>query len=216
MDDIIFTPAAVAFVILAAIALASALTFGFVLFTSKKEKRELMKKTKIAALISVVLVPIMICGIFYNLQVSVCGGVPNDVPDLKGLDYEMCSESYADFFTLTIEAYEYSEYPEGTIIHQNLPAGQRHFDYGYEIKCVVSKGMRQITIPNIVGTEFDWAAEYLAAEHGSDIEIESEEYSDEYDEGEIISQNPVGNEQADYGSTVKVVVSKGKVPDETE
>lgn len=208
---------AVIFIILALIALISVLTFGFVLIISKKEKRKRMKKTKITVFISALLVPLMICGavFVFNLPNGNCGGIPNDVPDLKGLDYETCRESYADFFILTIEAYEYSEYPEGTIIHQNLPVGQRHFECGYEIKCVVSKGIRQITVPNIVGEDFDWAAEYLLVEYGSDIEIESKEYSDEYDEGEIISQSPVGNEQADYGSTVKVVVSNGKSLEET-
>ena len=209
---------AVVLIIFALIALVSALTFGFVLLTSKKEKRKQMKKIKIAALISAVLVPIMTCSAvyIYSLDTDVCIDLIV-VPDLDGMDYELCSESYADFFKLTAESYEYSsEYPKGTIIKQNPTAGQRQSGYGYEIKCVVSKGVRQVTIPNIVGEEFDWAAEYLLVTFGHDIEIESEEYSDEYDEGEIISQTPVGNEQADYGSTVKVVVSKGKAPEETE
>lgn len=132
---------AVIFIILALIALILTVVFGFVLFTSKNEKRKLMKKTKIAALISAVLVPIMTCSAFYiySLDTEVCVDLIT-VPDLKGLEYEACSENGGEY-TLIVESYEYSsEYPEGTIIHQNLPAGRRQSDYGYEIKCVVSKG----------------------------------------------------------------------------
>ena len=66
-----------------------------------------------------------------------------------------------------------------------------------------------ITVPNLVNRLFDDVAEEAV---DYKIEIELREYSDVYDAGRIIRQNPVANTQIEKGSTVTVVVSYGPEP----
>lgn len=66
-----------------------------------------------------------------------------------------------------------------------------------------------ITAPNLVNRLFDDVAREAV---DYKVEIELREYSDIYDAGRIIRQNPVANTQIEKGSTVTVVVSYGPEP----
>ncbi len=66
----------------------------------------------------------------------------------------------------------------------------------------------KVTVPDVRGMTYDEAKELLTKE-GLEISQFAREYSDEYEKGQIISQDPDSDEMVDEGSTVTVVVSKG-------
>lgn len=143
---------------------------------------------------------------YYEL-VDVCGGIPHRMPDMRGLEYTACEKNYAPILSLSIEDSEFSfEYPEGTIISTYPAAGTMYYDCT-EVKCIVSKGVRMVTIPNVCGIDLE-TAQMILAYDGFDVVIEYE-YSDEISEGYVISTNPEKFEKAPAGSAVTVVVSKG-------
>ena len=69
---------------------------------------------------------------------------------------------------------------------------------------------KEVVLPNFVGIKID-EAKKIAEEKNLKIEISSEEYNGQYQEGQIISQDPLysDNYNIKMGSTIKVVVSKG-------
>lgn len=69
---------------------------------------------------------------------------------------------------------------------------------------------KEVVLPNFVGVKID-EAKKIAQEKNLKIEISSEEYNGQYQEGQIISQDPLysDNYNIKMGSIIKVVVSKG-------
>ena len=69
---------------------------------------------------------------------------------------------------------------------------------------------KEVVLPNLVGVKID-EAKKIAEEKNLKIEISSEEYNGQYEEGKIISQDPLysDNYNIKMGTTIKVVVSKG-------
>jgi len=76
------------------------------------------------------------------------------------------------------------------------------------IKLTVSKGTQQITLENLVGSN-ERGIDAYASETGLKFII-SKEYSNNVAEGLVISQLPDAGTTVNKGSTVKVVISKGK------
>ena len=65
-----------------------------------------------------------------------------------------------------------------------------------------------VRVPDFRGKTFD-AASAVAAQYGLTIEESGREVSDEYAEGEIISQSVDSGERVDAGSVIQVVISEG-------
>ena len=205
-------------------ALVLTIVLAVILIVSKKEKRRQMKKIKIAVCISAVLIPVMITAtIFSSQDVIICVlPVMEDIelPDLTGMGYKECKTAYSNLFDLSVESMEYSsEYPEGAIISQRPKSGiyqnRADSDYKLTVQCVVSAGPRMVTVPNMIGIDFE-TAEEICESVGIILEIESEEYSDEYQAGTVISASPERNEKTEFGGTVKCIISKGKESDISE
>ena len=79
------------------------------------------------------------------------------LPNLVGLEYDLVksSDEYKDF-NITIVEHDYSEeYEEGVIYDQN-PTSGKNAKVGSTIEVKVSDGIRQVTMPNVIGqTESD-------------------------------------------------------------
>ena len=103
---------------------------------------------------------------------------------------------------------EYSDkFEEGLVMSQSISEGQT-VDKDEKVKIVISKGIEEADVPDVVGKTPDEAKTLLTAA-GFVVE-EDEEYDDEVEAGKIISQTPGGATKAAKGSTVTIVVSKGK------
>ncbi len=103
---------------------------------------------------------------------------------------------------------EYSDLvEEGKVISQNIQDGEV-LKEGDKVWIVISKGIEKVSVPDVTGKKAEDAKVTLEAA-GFTV-VEEEEYSEDVEEGEVISQNPAGNTQAAKGSVVTIKVSKGE------
>lgn len=213
-----YYPQAFLFGSIAVISYAVLIVLIITLIISKKEKRRQMKKTKIVAGISAFLVPTMIIAATFYKPLVIAETFIN-IPDIVGMDYELCKEEY-DYINLSIIEEQYSsEYPEGTIIRQS-PQSYKGIRGGIvestDITCVVSKGPRMIMVSNVIGLDFEDANEILGEKNDHFRVGFVSEYSDDVPKGKVIATDPPAGEKVAYGSAVKVTVSGGKEPDVTD
>ncbi len=66
----------------------------------------------------------------------------------------------------------------------------------------------QVGVPSVLGLEKD-AAEKKLKDYSLSMKVSGEEYSDTYEEGQVMSQNVVENTIVDKWSTIDVTISKG-------
>ncbi len=96
--------------------------------------------------------------------------------------------------------------PEGQVVDQN-PKGGTKADEGSVITLVVSSGVGKVTVPDVVG-KTQAQATSLLNNAGFKIQVVPQA-DDTIKSGEVISQNPPADAQADKGATVTIVVSSG-------
>ncbi len=151
-----------------------------------------------------------------TIKVNISIGLgEGSVPDLSG-KMESDLESYLEAagFVLGSVSSKASEEPEGTVIGQNPKAGTEA-EKGTAINVTVSDGSKaKAVMPFVTGMPLNDASNaiYNAGLSVGDI---SYDYSDTYASGEVMWQQYEGNAQKDKGTTVKLIVSKGKKPEET-
>lgn len=104
---------------------------------------------------------------------------------------------------------------EGSVMAQTPPAGSRITDAdkeaGVTVSLTVSRGKKMRELPDIEGMKLDKAAEAVAAQGllGNAEYV----YNDKYAEGIVVGyRDKVKGDAVEYGSTVPVLVSKGKQP----
>ena len=66
----------------------------------------------------------------------------------------------------------------------------------------------EVKVPNLTDMTYEQAEEELT-ELGLEIEMGNEVFSDEYDEGKIVSQSPKSGMKVKKGKTIRVNISKG-------
>lgn len=139
-------------------------------------------------------------------------GAPVDVPNVVGLDRQQAEDTLkAQGLDPEAEAEEYSEtVPAGRVIRQNPEAGAR-LKKGGTVRLVISRGSGRVAVPDLVGQSAGYAESKLK-EVGLSPDRQPDAYSDSIPEGSVISQDPPGGTQAQKGSPVKYVVSKGPAP----
>jgi len=108
------------------------------------------------------------------------------------------------------------EFEIGTVISQDPSAGGR-VEKGFAVNLVISAGIAQVKVPNVVGmTEADAIATIEQAELVVGLPI-VREFNKDVPEGTVISSEPVSDVDVPKGSKVAIIVSKGtellKVPD---
>ncbi len=101
------------------------------------------------------------------------------------------------------------KYDEGKVAEQSVKSGNKA-NKGDTITFKVSKGSNQVDIPNVVG--FTRSAAESAIEDAGFRYDTTYAYSDSVSEGNVISQNKTG--KAKEGTTIRIVVSQGKKPEE--
>lgn len=132
----------------------------------------------------------------------------NTMPDLIGYDEEEAIKQLDDMKIDYIIERDYTDkFEEGKVASQSIESGTE-LKEDDKVTLVISKGQKKGSVPDVKGKTIDEAKSILEAA-GFEVE-EDDEYSDEVEEKHIISQSPEGGSQAPEGSTVKVVVSKGK------
>ena len=115
---------------------------------------------------------------------------------------------------ITVTSEYSSDVDSGKAIRTN-PAEGTEVSADSKITLYISKGEKKpdkVAVPPIVGMYASDAAATLAANNLSDGGTSSEEYSDDYAEGTIISQSPEAGEKVNEGTSISYVVSKGPKP----
>jgi eukaryotic-like serine/threonine-protein kinase len=108
---------------------------------------------------------------------------------------------------LKIEGEEYSSFPAGHIVSQDVPAG-RKVKEKRGIKVIISKGPRVTSIPLLVN-ETVADAETLLLQKGLKLTKMIGVHSEEVDRGMVIAQRPEPDEPVN--DTINVLVSLGPV-----
>ncbi len=131
------------------------------------------------------------------------------VPEVAGQDEAAAKNMMANSgFVVEVEQREDDNVPAGKVI-TTAPAGGVEVVEGTKIILYVSKGSNKVTVPSLKDMTKEQAANLLASMEltGS---VSGEEFSDDVEEGKIISQSPAAGEKVPKNTPITYVVSKGK------
>jgi serine/threonine-protein kinase len=98
-----------------------------------------------------------------------------------------------------------SQRPSGIVTAQD-PRPGTVLVAGSSVRINVSKGVKPVAVPSVIGQSYDVAAAQLQA---AGFTVGRVEVDSDRPAGEVVSQNPPGNSTASRGSSVTLSVSKG-------
>ena len=147
-----------------------------------------------------------------EVTITVSDGVEQvEVNDVVGKQADSAETILkGDGFKVTQKGKSSDTVPEGQVISQN-PAAGSEADKGSTVTITVSRGLAQVTVPNVINLPEGEARRQIEGE-GFEVSVDNAP-SATIAAGTVISQDPGANRKADKGSTVTIVVSSG-VPQE--
>ncbi|HHZ02854.1 MAG TPA: Stk1 family PASTA domain-containing Ser/Thr kinase [Tissierellia bacterium] len=172
----------------------------------EKNNKQNNKKITIAAILSALVIA-LIGGILVFKAILYVPEVT--VPNLLGRNEEEAEKIIEDLgLEFRVSNREYSdEYEEGKVIKQSVTEGTKVKE-GYPIEVVVSRGEKEIYVPNLIG-KYAIEAEIILKDAGLKEGEVREENSDLVPAGQIIDQFPAANTLASKNDEVNYVVSLG-------
>ena len=181
---------------------------------AKKEEKPAKKKNKAKKVVLIIFLCLLIFfGAMFGTWKMLTGGRTKEVqiPSLVGTNIEEAKTKLDELklkYEIT-EEYSPEGKEEGTILSQD-PKYQDNYKINETevIKLVVSKGIEMVEIPKVTGNTKEDAVSKLE-EANLKVEI-AEEINEKVQEGVVIKQEPVANEQIAKDSTVKIYVSLGR------
>ena len=117
---------------------------------------------------------------------------------------------YSRKFSLVVKKEVHRDEPPGTIVDQYPSPGEMVVPEETEVTLTVSLGPKKIVLKDLSGYTEKSVLDY-AEEQGFSV-IVKHEYSDNVPEGLVISQIPQAAAKVDKGTTLTVVISRGKEP----
>lgn len=138
------------------------------------------------------------------------------VPDVSGQSESAAQKTLEDANLVVDSESKYDDHIEAGKVISTDPAAGMEVEEGTHVKMYVSMGVEKVEVPQITGITSEEAQAALAAVGliGGSV---TEEYSEEYDAGYVISQGKSTGSKLEKGSAVDYVVSKGsskvEVPD---
>lgn len=150
-----------------------------------------------------------------TIKVNISIGLgEGSVPDLSGkLESDLESYLEAAGFKLGGVSEKASDEPAGTVIGQDPKPGTEA-EKGTAINVTVSDGSKAKAImPFVTGMPLNDASNAIY-NAGLSVGNISYDYSNTYASGEVMWQQYEGNAQKEKGTSVKLIVSKGKKPEE--
>lgn len=139
------------------------------------------------------------------------------IPNLVNQKYEDVEKtaSMDASYQIIMAGQEFSDtIKEGYIISQTPEAGGEQMVKGAVVSVTVSKGSKMRELPSITGDSLTEAAAAVTAQGLVPVKSSSEEYSDTVPAGQIVGYlSHRAGDKIEYGTSVEIVVSKGKKPD---
>ncbi len=131
-------------------------------------------------------------------------------PDLTGKRYDSLQEKPDPNYVVMLMAEEYSDsVSEGCVISQNPNYGEE-IQIGTPIAVKVSKGPKQVVLPEISGKTLSEVSQLLTSLKL--IPVQSSDFSTEFKEGTVIGyKNYKAGEKIDKEIKVDIVVSRGSI-----
>ncbi|MGH3039388.1 MAG: Stk1 family PASTA domain-containing Ser/Thr kinase [Gaiellaceae bacterium] len=129
-----------------------------------------------------------------------------EVPGLVGLSYEEAVDALDEVGLEPQRVNVFSQRPVGQVVNQNPKEGQR-VDEGTEVEVRVSRGVRQVQVPDILGQSESSARDELDTA-GLNVAV-TQAPSDTTPEGLVSAQSPGAGSQVDQGATVQITISTG-------
>ena len=129
------------------------------------------------------------------------------VPDVKGMSEDEAQRILTDRNLVPEFDYAFSDdVEEGEVISTDPESGTP-IEEGKTVTVIICKGTKKIAVPKLVGKTKN-EAESLLAEAGLKGKAVSE-YSNDYDEGIVMSQKTAEGKKVEKGTTIEYVISKG-------
>ncbi|MEN6349006.1 MAG: protein kinase [Syntrophomonas sp.] len=135
------------------------------------------------------------------------------VPGVEGMNIKEAREELSKVnLTMTVLAKENNdEFDNDTIISQEPAKGQKVKE-GREIKVILSLGSESIKVPSVVGLNLS-DAKLKLSNAGFALGDIDREFDDKYSEDSVISQEPKSGSMEKKGTSISLMVSKGKTPE---
>lgn len=130
--------------------------------------------------------------------------VPQLVGETQAVANEMCEKKN---LVMKVVSQKQSDKPVGTVLEQSIKAGEK-VKKQTVIEVVICSGAEEVEVPNVSGNTQDEAWKILKDKGFTDYEVQTE-YSDEYDNGEVIRTTPEAGTTATVDTKIVIVVSKG-------
>lgn len=131
------------------------------------------------------------------------------LPDLKKMTESQAKTAIKDagmkVGTVT-EEYS-SDIAEGLVMGQSPAAGSK-VPKGTTVNIVISKGPEGISMPDLLGMDYEDAKELLE-ESGLKLGKVTKEYSSEYEKNQVMEQSVDAEENVEEGTKINLVISKG-------
>ncbi|MED2973373.1 Stk1 family PASTA domain-containing Ser/Thr kinase [Fictibacillus sp. B-59209] len=138
-----------------------------------------------------------------------------DMLDLTGMGEDaardLLNERGYDSKNIETIPVESEETPEGEVVSQSPDKGEKVNPSEIQVILRVSTGPPSIQLENLSNSSREDVEKYISQE-GLRVNF-TKEYSDTVEEGKVISQKPSPYTNVKKGSTVDVVISKGKKPE---
>ncbi|MFC6175801.1 Stk1 family PASTA domain-containing Ser/Thr kinase [Companilactobacillus huachuanensis] len=152
-----------------------------------------------------------------NLVVSL-GATYYKMPKLVGKQYEDISDNLKRRgFKVKVDYKATNQYDAGTIIKQSIPSGKKVVTKNKSLTLTVAKiktvKPKVVKVRDLTGYNLKSIQDY-ASETGLTLNT-SYDYSDDIEDGLLISQTPTANSTISQGGTLSVVISKGADPDKS-
>jgi eukaryotic-like serine/threonine-protein kinase len=151
-----------------------------------------------------------------EVTITVSKGPPKaEVPDVRNQSLESAQAELqgAGFTVGAVSEEPSSEIADGNVISQTPPPGEKA-PQGSAVALVVSSGPSVVTVPDVVCDPIPQARQEIIAADLSPQEGGSD-FSDDCPKGTVASQSPGANSQAEAGSTVTYIRSRGPEPPPT-
>lgn len=137
-----------------------------------------------------------------------------EMVDVVGMDVEVAKVTLEEIYMVAeIEYQESAEIKENIVMFQSIKAGEM-VAQGSTIKLIVSSGVAAVEIPDVVGKEESEAVAILY-EAGFKVSTDTD-YSDDVEEGFVISSNPAAGEKVADGTMITLIISIGPEAKKTE
>ncbi|MFN2488940.1 MAG: Stk1 family PASTA domain-containing Ser/Thr kinase [Actinomycetota bacterium] len=129
------------------------------------------------------------------------------VPDVVGRQLEVAQDTLEqEGFGVEFERRN-DRAPVDQVIQQD-PEARDLVDEGSTVVLTISKGLRQVSVPDLSGMTQREASRNLE-DHKLELGSVNREASDEVEEGRVLSQSPPPDDEVDAGSSVAITLSTG-------